>query len=292
MGRAGTAVAIALLTAALAAAGCGLGAGEETGEVTLAVTRDYGAEPVLESRADGVTESDTVMRVLERNASISTRFGGGFVQSIEGLEGGEGPAGPHDWFFYVNGVESTVGAADYPLHGGEAIWWDHRSWGTAQRAPAVVGSWPQPFLDGYDGARRPVAVECRGDRETCATVRGRLEEAGVSPVGDVPESAIRVLVGPWRALAVDPAAERIDDGPQASGVFADFGGSGLDRKTPCALRGLDEAGREARRFGAGAGLVAATRRFDAQPVWVVTGCRAAGVRAASELLDAAALRDR
>jgi hypothetical protein len=292
MGRARTAVAIALLTAALAAAGCGLGPGEELGEATLAVTRDYGAEPVLEPVSDGVTESDTVIRVLDRNASISTRFGGGFVQSIEGLEGGEGAGGPHDWFFYVNGVESTVGAADYPLRGGEAIWWDHRSWGTAQRVPAVVGSWPQPFLDGYDGRRRPVAVECRGDPEACSTVRGRLEEAGVSLAGGAPESAIRVLVGPWRLLAADPVAAGIDDGPQASGVFADLGGAGLGPDAPCALRGLDESGREARRFGPGAGLVAATRRFDAPPVWVVTGCRADGVRAASELLGAAALRDR
>ena len=292
MGRAGTAVAIGLLAAALAAAGCGLGAGEELGEVSLTVTRDYGADPVLEPISDEVTESDSVMRVLDRNASISTRFGGGFVQSIEGLEGGQGPVGPRDWIFYVNGVESTVGAADYPLRGGEAIWWDFRSWGAAMRVPAVVGSWPQPFLDGYDGRRRPVAVECLGDAEVCATVRGKLDQAGVRQAEGAPEQAIRILVGPWRSLATDPVAGRIDDGPQASGVFAHFSGSGLDRKTPCALQALDEAGRVARRFGPDAGLVAATRRYDAPPAWVVTGCRPAGVRAAAERLDAANLRDR
>ena len=37
--------------AALAAAGCGLGPGEGVGEVELTVTRDYGAEPVLERDA-------------------------------------------------------------------------------------------------------------------------------------------------------------------------------------------------------------------------------------------------
>src|SRR4051812_4835127 len=110
------AVAIGLLSAALAAAGCGLGPGEGLGDVSITVTRDYGAEPVLDTRTDEVTESDTVMRVLERDAEISTRYGGGFVQSIEGLEGEEGDTGPRDWFFYVNGVESTIGAADYPLH--------------------------------------------------------------------------------------------------------------------------------------------------------------------------------
>src|SRR5262245_24458886 len=146
------AVAVALLLAALAAAGCGLGPGKEQGEVSLTVTRDYGSEQLLESGGNEVTESDTVMRVLERGTDVETRYGGGFVQSIDGLEGQEeAGAGPLDWFFYVNGVEATVGAADYPLHGGEAIWWDYRDWSAALHVPAVVGSWPQPFLGGYDG---------------------------------------------------------------------------------------------------------------------------------------------
>ena len=112
------------------------------------------------------------MRVLDRNAEITTRYGGGFVQSIDGLEAEERVGRSSDWFFYVNGVESPVGAADYPLHGGEAIWWDYRDWSAAMRVPAVVGSWPQPFLGGYDGKRHPVAVEClgggRGLRARCA----------------------------------------------------------------------------------------------------------------------------
>src|SRR5215475_8484910 len=115
--RRGTAVAIALLGAALAAAGCGLGPGSGVGDVELTVTRDYGTVPVLHRQLDDVTESDTVMRALERSADIKTRYGGGFVQSIEGLEAEESIDRSLDWFFYVNGVESTVGAADYPLHG-------------------------------------------------------------------------------------------------------------------------------------------------------------------------------
>ncbi len=56
--------------------------------------------------------------------------------------------------------------------------------------------------------------------------------------------------------------------------------------------GLDAGRRLARRFGPGAGLVAATRRYDAPPVWLVTGATARGVRAAAGLLDAPDLRDR
>lgn len=283
----GTAVAIALLGAALAAAGCGLGPGEGVGEVSLTVTRDYGAERLAFAEGESVSESDTVMRVLEGGAEISTRYGGGFVQSIDGLEAERADGRAWDWLFYVNGVESTIGAADYELHGDEAIWWDYRDWSEALRVPAVVGSWPQPFLDGYGGERRPVAVECRGGGSACGTVRARLEDAGatVSPAGT--EDAIRVMVGPWARLRGDAAAAQLEDGPQTSGVFAEpirLGGR-------FRLVGLDEAGEAARTFGAGAGLVAATRRFDAPPVWVVSGITPAGVIAAAELLDAADLRD-
>ncbi len=287
--RRSTAVAIALLAAALATAGCGLGPGEDVGESGLTVTRDYGAEPLIEAGFGEVRESDTVMRVLERNAEIETRFGGGFVQSIEGLEGAEEIAAePHDWFFYVNGVESTVGAADYPLRGGERIWWDYRDWGAAMRVPAVVGSWPQPFTGGYDGRRREVAVECRGPGAgACEEVSERLEDAGAPVASGSPQGAIRVLVGRWDRVGREPAAALIEDGPEASGVFAEVGSG----EGGCAIEGLDEGGRPARTFGPGSGLIAATRRYDAPPVWIVSGCEESGVAAAARSLDAGHLRD-
>ena len=281
----GTAVAIALF-AALAAAGCGLGPGKGLGDVELTVTRDYGTVPVLHRRLGDVTESDTVMRALERSADISTRYGGGFVQAIEGLESQESADRSLDWFFYVDGVEATVGAADYQLHGGESVWWDYRDWSAAMRVPAVVGSWPQPFLNGYDG-KRPVAVDCLGGGVACDAVRGSLEGAGVSVAPGSPDRAIRVLVGPWARVRSDPAAAQIEDGPQASGVFADFQAEG----SGYLMQGLDEDGQPGRAFGEDAGLVAATRRYEAPPVWVVTGTSAAGVEDAAGLLRVGDLRD-
>src|SRR5436190_11156548 len=125
--RRGPAAAVALCCA-IAAAGCGLGPGASIGKVELTVTRDYGTEPVLRRSIDGVHESDTVLRVLDRNAKITTRYGGGFVQSINGVAGGDPGGHVHDWFFYVNGVESEEGSADYSLHDGDTIWWDYRDW--------------------------------------------------------------------------------------------------------------------------------------------------------------------
>jgi hypothetical protein len=298
--RRGPAIASALL-ALLAVAGCGIGPGEALEGVELTVSHDYGRESVLSHQVSGVSEADTVMRVLEANAEITTRYGGGFVQSIDGVEAEQSGGRAHDWFFFVDGIESPIGAAEYSLWGGERIWWDYRDWTAANRVPAVVGSWPAPFADGYEGEEHPVAVECRGGGGACAEVRRALAAAGVSSrsfpsdrkgddgraSGGAPAGALRVLVGPWARLRSDPAARQIESGPGESGVFAEFArrGGGYE------LLALDEAAAIARDLGPDAGLVAATRRFEAPPVWVVTGGTQAAVRAAVDLLDAADLRD-
>lgn len=284
--RRGTAVAVALLCAALAAAGCGLGPGAEVGTVELIVTRDFGAVPMLE-RSLEARESDTAMRMLEGAVEIETRYGGGFVSAIDGVAEARGGGRPRDWFFFVDGVESPVGAAERHLSGGERIWWDYRDWSASSTIPAVVGSWPAPFVAGYEGRRHPVAVECEGGGEACAAVRAALAAEGVTVAEGTPRGAIRVLVGPWARLRDDPATAQIEAGPEQSGVYAEFVAAGGEYR----LVGLDRAGEPARRFGGGAGLVAATRRYGGPPVWVVTGAGAAGVRAAATLLDEAKLRD-
>ena len=145
-------LAAALALSAAAVAGCGLGPGKDEGEVELTVTRDYGSTFMLQN-SDSIRESDTVLRVLDRNSDITTRYGGGFIQSIDGLAGGQSGGRRSDWFFYVNGVESPIGSAEYDPSGGDRIWWDYRDWTAAMRVPTVVGSWPEPFLHGFQGHR-------------------------------------------------------------------------------------------------------------------------------------------
>ena len=285
-GLRGTAVAIALLLAALATAGCGLGPGADVGSVELSVTREFGAEPGLR-RAVEAKESDTVMRVLEGEAEITTRYGGGYVHSIEGVAEDQRDGDPYDWFFYVDGVESPIGAAGYDLAGGERVWWDYRNWSATNHVPAVVGSWPAPFSDGIGDRRYPVAVECEGGGAACEEARAALEREGAEVAAGSPDKAIRMLVGPWRRLRQDPAARLIEGGPGESGVFADFqSGEGV-----FGLVALDEGGEAAEKLGPDAGLVAATTRYGGLPVWVVTGGTPAAVRDAAEALDEERLRD-
>jgi hypothetical protein len=288
MPRRGAAVAGALLLlgVALAAAGCGLGPGSKVGSVDLTVTRDFGATKVAEASGEA-NESDTVMRFLEGETEIETRYGGGYVKSIDGLEESQRGGHPYDWFFWVNGVISPTGAAEVPLEGGEKIWWDIHNWSASEGVPAVVGSWPAPFTTGWEGHAPVVVVECDGGGKACGTVTKALEGEGVKVASGSPQSAIRVLVGPWSQVRSDTAAGLVEKGPGESGIYAGFESSqGADR-----LVGLDEDGDKARAFGANAGLVAATRHFEGPPVWLVTGVTDAGVQAAAAALDIADLRD-
>jgi hypothetical protein len=288
----GTAVAIALLLggAALVAAGCGFGAGKSVGSVDLTVTREFGAVKVSKASGDA-NESDTVMRFLEDENEIETRYGGGFVKSIDGISEGEHGGSPYDWFFYVNGVESPVGAAEVSLSGGEKIWWDYHDWSQTDHVPAVVGSFPAPFTTGWEGHAPVVQVECMRGGKPCETVAKALEAEGVTiepPHEVLPKAALRVYVGRWPAVRRGPGVAPIEKGPAESGVYAKLAQAGAAWD----LIGLDEDGGEAKNFGPGAGLVAATRHFEGPPIWVVTGGTDAGVRAAAEAFDAADLRDR
>jgi hypothetical protein len=258
------------------------------------VTRDYGSERLLQRQVD-IKESDTALSVLDSSAEVETRYGGGFVQSIDGISGGRDDGRGSDWFFYVNGIESSVGSAEFELADGDRVWWDHHDWSTAMRAPAVVGSWPEPFVNGFEGRDWATGVYCGGAEAACAQVAEALEDEGVETGADPgpeddPEGAdgeIRVLVGPWEAIGDDPVARLLAGGPQRSGVFATFSGA----EPSVGLTLLDERGRVAETLTGGAGLVAALRPDDGPPTWVVTGTDDRGVAAALDLMGER-LRDR
>jgi hypothetical protein len=163
-----------LLAAACLLPGCGEEAAGE-GSAQLWITRDRGAEVVLSTT---VPAGISALEALRRKAEVETRYGGRFVQSIDGIEGDI--AGQHDWFYFVNGYEADVSAADYELHEGDVVWWDHRSWEGAIRQPVVVGAFPEPFLHGWEGKKRPAVVLFRSERlRETATKLARIVDGSV-----------------------------------------------------------------------------------------------------------------
>ncbi len=287
--RTGLRVLAAATAVASTLAGCGIGAGRTPAGVSLLVTQNFGSQTLAQSARPRVVGADTVMRVLERNATVATRYGGGFVQSIDGHAAGSQGAQPDDWFYYVNGVQAHKGAAATKVHTGDEIWWDRHVWTATESIPAVVGAFPEPFVHGYGGAQYPTHIECtQTQAKACTAVLDAIGHFGV-PAGlgclDCAEynMSLRVLVGPYSTLVDDATADLLSRGPSADGIYARFidGGHRLEL--------LNQLGRVTRTLGAGAGLVAATRLRGAPPVWFVTGTDAAGVAAAEQAFNAGTL---
>ncbi len=276
----------------VALAGCGLGAGAAPNDGSLLVTRDFGARVLPAAGPLQVMGQETAMSLLERNHRVVTSDGGGFVQSVDGLSGGREGGAPVDWFYYVDGVEATAGAAATNVRSGERVWWDRHQWSQTDGIPAVVGSFPEPFLHGIEGKRLPVRVECSTVAGyACRTVAARLRAVGVpAAVGAIEGArapvALRGLDAPWASIAREPSTRSLESGPRASGVFARFSADGG------ALALLEGDGQTARTLRAGAGLIAATRRGEDPPVWLVTGTDGQGVELAARAFDQPTLQDR
>jgi hypothetical protein len=291
--RVGWLATVTALACAAAVAGCGIGPGPSSaGTATLTVTRDFGSKTLVSASEDDPRSSETVIRFLDDEADITTRYGGGFVQSINGIPGGGGS----DWFFYVNGIESPVGAAEVHVEGGDRIWWDYRDWSGAMRVPAVVGSWPEPFEQFSSAKPMPVRVYCFRSSEACSSVRSELEDVGIRATVVPGRSAqndaantLRILVGPWRRVGPDPAVGRLYGGPARTGVFALFKGP---PGGPFHLIAFDAGGTPVQDLGPRAGLVAAVDRGDDPPTWIVTGQTGGAVKRAAASMRSETLRNR
>ena len=286
--------ALTSLAIAIALAGCGLIAASAPTTVELLVTREFGSAALHRSGALRAGSGETVIDLLDSELPVITGPGGKLVRGIDGLSGGAQAGAPgqmDEWSYYINGVQASKAPAATSVHPGDHIWWDLHDTVEAKEIPAVVGAFPEPFLNGFEGARLPVRIECASVDYACSTVTASLRAAGVPAAvaaigsGGAPET-LRVMVGPWSHLNGDLEAASIGVGPKESGVYARFSTNGQ------ALTLLDERGRAVRTLTSDAGLVAATKGPKEAPVWVVTGTEEHGVELAARAFNRATLADR
>jgi len=172
--------------------GCG-GAGEEAGTAQLWVTRDRGAIVLVDAE---VRAGQTLMRALAAETEVETRYGGRFLQSLNGIEGSI--ERQRDWFWFVNGYEGDRSAAEYRLRDGDVAWWDYRAWERDGEARVVVGAFPEPFRHGYAGRTRTAVVRyARGvkyvlARQLAADIHAQPD--AVQPLGTPVPAGANVLV--------------------------------------------------------------------------------------------------
>jgi Domain of unknown function (DUF4430) len=186
------------LLVALALAGCGE---ERTGSGTasLWVTRDRGADVIHTAT---IPAGISALEAVDRELDLDTRYGGRFVQSIDGVEGSL--ADQRDWFWYVNGLEGATSAAEYRLRPGDVVWWDYRSWATQMQVPVVVGAFPEPFLHGLGGDVPPAVVV---GKPPVAGKLARVIEGRVAP--DAPSGANVLRIVPGRGFDAARDGDRV-----------------------------------------------------------------------------------
>ncbi|MEQ8834765.1 MAG: DUF4430 domain-containing protein [Miltoncostaeaceae bacterium] len=213
------ALAAALIVILALLAGCERRAQEEPApaapSAALRITDGHGATTLLDTR---IAPGQSMMRGLRGAAQVRTEYGGGFVAEMFGRVSDAGAQ--RDWFVFVNGILSPVGARQVRLADGDAVWWDFREWGALSDAWAVVGDWPAPFT-------RP-APRVHADPPLAES----LAAAGAEVVDD-PGAPWRVRVGASEDLAgSDPAWARAVADPHLAGLTMRISGGDVESLDP------------------------------------------------------------
>lgn len=213
----------------------------------VVVTADHGAEMLLDER---VAPAQSVLDDLRDVTPVETAYGGGFVAAMLGRASTSSPR--TDWFFFTNGIESPVGAAEVVLDDGDVVWWDHRAWSGMMSVRGVVGVWPEPFVHGAAGGTDPVVAA-----DPPLTVA--LREAGARLTTGAADFRARVGTdvslsardAAWRAIAGNPGARGLPGGisggsvvlmpPGGGAPVAEVGARAVAVLVPVGLRPSDGA---------------------------------------------------
>ncbi|MBI4282900.1 MAG: DUF4430 domain-containing protein [Chloroflexi bacterium] len=259
--------------------------------VRVVATRNFGQELIF----DKLVQSDagiSALDALRRVAEVETSYGGGFVSAINGVRSEFGGANPNkrDWFFYVNGFVSSVGAADYRLRAGDIEQWDFHGWSFHTFIPATIGAFPETFTQEFQGRIAPtLIVYVQNLKRHAEDLAKQLSQSGVTSVG-------------IRSSGELSEKERADSNLILLGTTDDELIMELNRNwrrlglfsyvEDDVIIALNAKGEVSGRYAAAAGLIQATQNpwnpkgigASENVVWMVTGTDESGVKGAVDVL--------
>ncbi len=92
---------------------------------------------------------ESILALLRHDAAVATGPGGRRVQAIDDISSGDSAgAASAEWLYYINGVQAAKGPVATHVRPGDHVWWDLHDTNQAADVPAVVGAFPEPFLNG------------------------------------------------------------------------------------------------------------------------------------------------
>lgn len=257
-------------------------------QVTLWITGDYGTNTMFKKNVE-LQANWTILDVLQANVTIKTTHGGSFINSINDLESRSGGFGgkKQDWFYYVNGIFADVGVLDYYPRAGDMIWWDYHQWDNTSVYPAVIGCYPEPFVNGYRGQAGPVTIMSTADNRSLAgKLQTALQAKGVATVNieNLNDSLLKkrsgptIVLGQWSELLESKWLVDLNKAYTKNGTCVHFTNDQLEL--------LDYRGQVARKVAGSVGIIAATGTGsgDVSPLWLVVGTDSEGLRQAVDIL--------
>ncbi len=264
-----------LLATCLVLAACGTSKTEQASEsaataagsgTPVLITADWGRTKVAEGRSP----AGTVLAATEGVVPVETTYGGRYVSTLAG-EAGDGE---REWLFWMNGIESDLGAADIEAGPDDRVWWDLHVWGGRTHVPAIVGQWPAPMTRALD-AQVEAATADPAAAEALAAAGAEVESPAAA-------SGPRTIVGESAALAErDPTWAKALADPAKAGLTAWFEGGEI-------VVWDAAAGAAVPVPKATAVMVATTEDFSSRgaPVVIIAGRTAAAAEAAAAALVA------
>ena len=260
-------------------------------QVSIFITTHFGTK-VIADKSLPLKSGASVMDVLGEHFDIETAYGGGFVNGINGIRsnytkklGNESPK--MDWFYYVNGVQASVGCLEYFPRPGDIIWWDYHDWDNAMFIPAVTGCYPEPFLHGYEHKTKGTLIMYQQGYEAIAEkIAANLEVLGAKNIElknfdpgkilnrDMPT----MVVGVWDHIGQDANIQKIMENKRKTGIYLDLSTSEFTALNPEREKVQSFTEHPGAIFATGTGS------GDGAPLWIVTGMDNTGLHSAVEVL--------
>lgn len=125
--------------------------------VELVVSQDFGKTIILSQKIE-INDKTSVIDALKKVAVVETKYGEGFIDSIDGLKSEFGSGKKLDWFYYVNGFSPNFAANQYFLQEGDKVQFDFHDWSYQLHIPAYLGEFPEPLKNGFNGKTFPTTI--------------------------------------------------------------------------------------------------------------------------------------
>ena len=126
--------------------------------VKILATENYGG-PTIFSEEVEISRGASAWDVLKKVSDVTNNYGGGFVESINSIKSEYSGSGKkNDWFYYINGMLSPIGASQYIVHPGDVERWDFHDWSSDRTTTAIIADFPEPFLHGFRGSIPQISI--------------------------------------------------------------------------------------------------------------------------------------